>query len=235
MISFDLSSEQQLLVDTVTKFASNELRKAARAADEDAQLPRPLIETGWTLGLVPSNLPEAYGGFGNPSALNGVLAAEALAYGDLSAALHILAPALAAYPVALCGTEEQKQTYLPLFAGDQFFPATAAFVEPSVQFDAHNMLTTAACQGDAYVLNGHKCLVPLAAEAELLLVYAAEAGATQAFIVERDTPGVSIGPREGNLGLRALATHEISLTNVRVPNANRLGGDNGCDFQQLLN
>ena len=179
MISFDLSSEQQLLVDTVTKFASNELRKAARAADEDAQLPWPLIETGWTLGLVPSNLPEAYGGFGNPSALNGVLAAEALAYGDLSAALHILAPALAAYPIALCGTEEQKQTYLPHFAGDQFFPATAAFVEPSVQFDAHNMQTTAACQGDAYVLNGHKCLVPLAAEAELLLLYAAEAGSTQ--------------------------------------------------------
>src|SRR5438067_487763 len=106
MISFDLSPEQQLLVDTVTKFASNELRKAARDADEAAQLPAPLIETGWTLGLVPSNLPEAYGGFGDASALNGVLAAEALAYGDLSAALHILTPALVAYPLAFSGTEE---------------------------------------------------------------------------------------------------------------------------------
>src|SRR5438105_3646267 len=143
MISFDLSPEQQLLVDTVTKFASNELRKAARAADEDAQLPRPLIETGWALGLVPSNLPEAYGGFGQPSALNGVLAAEALAYGDLSAALHILAPSLAAYPIALWGTEEQKQQYLSKFAREQFYPATAAFVEPRVQFDPYHMQTTA--------------------------------------------------------------------------------------------
>src|SRR5262245_17306274 len=143
MISFDLSEEQQLLVDTITKFATNELRKAAREADEAAQLPMHLIDTGWTLGLIPSNIPEPYGGFGEHSALNGMLGAEALAYGDLSAALNILAPALFAFPILLCGTEAQKQTYLPKFADEKLFPTTAAFVEPRIQFAAHHLHTTA--------------------------------------------------------------------------------------------
>ncbi len=235
MISFDLTEEQQLLVDTVTRFATNELRKAARDADETTDLPASLIDTGWTLGLVPSNIPEQYGGFGDHSALNGVLGAEALAYGDLSAALNILAPALAAFPMAVCGTDEQKQKYLPKFADDQFVRATAALIEPRVQFDPYHVQTTATQAGDEFVLIGHKAFVPIAADAELLLVYANDNGKTQAFVVERNTSGVRVGPRESNLGLRALPTYEVFLTNVRVPTANRLGGDNGCDFQLILN
>ena len=135
MISFDLTEEQQLLVDTAMRFAGNELRKAAREADESTQIPAHLIDTGWSLGIVPSNIPEQYGGFGAHSALNGVLAAEALAYGDLSAALNILAPSLAAFPILLCGSDEQKQAYLPKFCGEKFFAATAALVEPRILFD----------------------------------------------------------------------------------------------------
>ena len=235
MISFDLTEEQQMLVDTTTRFAANELRKAAHAADESTQLPPPLIGTGWSLGIVPSNIPEPYGGFGEHSALNGVLAAEALAYGDLSAALNILAPALVAFPLVLCGTDAQRQAHLPKFAAESFYSATAALVEPRIQYDPRHLHATAARDGDAYVLNGRKCLVPLAAEAELLLVYAAEAGATQAFLVQAGAAGLSIGPRESNLGLRALPTYELELKDVRVPAANRLGGDAGCDLTRLLN
>ena len=235
MISFDLNPEQQLLVDTVTKFASNELRKAAREADEAAALPAGLIDTGWALGLVPSNIPESYGGFGSHSTLNGALAAEALAYGDLSAALTILTPALAAYPIALCGTDEQKQRFLLRFSDERFVGATAALIEPRIQFDPRCLQTSARRDGDEYVLDGHKCLVPLANTAELMLVYARENDQTQAFIVERDTPGLSVGPREHNLGLRALPTYELLLSDVRVPAANRLGGESGCDLQKILN
>jgi alkylation response protein AidB-like acyl-CoA dehydrogenase len=235
MISFDLTEEQQLLVDTAMRFATNELRKAAREADESAQLPPHLIDTGWSLGIVPSNIPEIYGGFGEHSALNGVLGAEALAYGDLSAALNILAPSLAAFPILLGGTEAQKQAYLPKFAGEKFFPASAALIEPRVLFDPRRLHTTAAADGDSYALNGQKCLVPIALDAELLLVYANEDGQTQAFIVEKGTAGVSICARESNLGLRALPTYELELKSVRVPKMNRLGGEAGCNITRILN
>jgi alkylation response protein AidB-like acyl-CoA dehydrogenase len=217
MISFDLTEEQKLLVDSTTKFATNELRKAARDADESRQLPANLIETGWGLALVPSNIPDVYGGFGNHSALNGVLAAESLAYGDLSATLNILAPALVAFPILHCGNEEQRQKYLPLFAADKFFPATAALIEPRIQFDPRNLQTTAQLDGDNYVLNGQKCYAPIADDADLMLVYAVENGVTQAFIVTRGATGLTIGARESNMGLRALPTYELTLDTVRVP------------------
>jgi acyl-CoA dehydrogenase len=235
MISFDLTEEQQLLVDTAMRFAGNELRKAAREADESTQIPAHLIDTGWSLGIVPSNIPEQYGGFGAHSALNGVLAAEALAYGDVSAALNILAPSLAAFPILLCGSDEQKQAYLPRFCGEKFFAATAALVEPRILFDPRHLQTTASLCGDAFVLNGQKCLAPLAAEAELLLVYANQEGVTQAFIVEQGAAGLSVGVRESNLGLRALPTYELELRDVRVHRANRLGGEAGSDITCLLN
>ncbi|MBI1800600.1 MAG: acyl-CoA dehydrogenase family protein [Chloroflexi bacterium] len=233
-ISFDLTEEQQLLVDTIAKFAMNELRKAAREAEETTELPKRLIETGWALGLVPSNIPEAYGGFGAHSALNGVLAAEHLAYGDLAATLAIMAPALFASPLERCGTEAQKTAYLPRFADEPYYPATAALIEPRIRFDPYYLHTTAEVDGDTYRLNGHKCFVPLAAEARLMLVYAREDDQTQAFIVERDTPGVTVGPRESNMGWRALPTYEVALADVRVPRENRLGGEGGCDFRQVL-
>ena len=235
MISFDLTEEQQLLVDTVIRFAANELRKASREADESTQIPAHLIDTGWSLGIVPSNIPEQFGGFGEHSALNGVLAAEALAYGDLSTALNILAPSLVAFPILLCGTDEQKRTYLPKFGSEKFFAASAALIEPRILFDPRQLQTTATSAGDAYVLNGRKCLVPLADDAELLLVYASEDGISQAYLVEKGTAGLSIGARESNLGLRALPTYELELNDVRVPKANRLGGKAGCDLTRLLN
>ena len=235
MISFDLSEEQKLLVDSATRFATNELRKAAREADETTQLPAELVEKGWGLALVPTNIPDVYGGFGAHSTLNGVLAAESLAYGDLSATLNILAPALVAFPILHFGSEEQRQKYLPLFAADKFFPATAALIEPRIQFDPHCLQTTAQADGDYYVLNGQKCLTPIAPDADLLLVYANENGQTQAFIVTRGATGLRIGARESNLGLRGLATYELSLDNVRVPKANKLGGEVGSDLNKILN
>jgi alkylation response protein AidB-like acyl-CoA dehydrogenase len=85
------------------------------------------------------------------------------------------------------------------------------------------------------VLNGEKCYVPLAADADPLLVYAAEKGNTQGFIVEKGTKGLEIGEREKNMGIKALATYELSLKNCRVPKENRLGGEKGCDFVRIMN
>ncbi|GAI86702.1 unnamed protein product, partial [marine sediment metagenome] len=82
---------------------------------------------------------------------------------------------------------------------------------------------------------GEKCYVPLAASADLMLVYASEDGATQGFIIENGTSGLEIGEREKNMGLKALATYELALKDCRIPKENRLGGEAGCDFNRILN
>src|SRR5512147_2960576 len=113
MYSFEPTEEQQMLVEAVGKYAANDLRTAAREAEEGGVLPRKLVSKGWEIGLLQASIPEAYGGFGERSAVTGVLAVEELAFGDLSGALAVLTPSLFATPLLLAGSEEQKQAYLP--------------------------------------------------------------------------------------------------------------------------
>ncbi len=235
MISFELDEEQRMITDTVRDFAQEQMRKIYRECDEEEHIPDEVVQAGWELGLIPFHIPEAYGGFGEHSAVTGALVAEELAWGDLAIAMKILCPGLVAFPVLMCGTEEQKARYLPLFCEQKYRPATAALIEPRIHFDPNALTTTAQADGDAYVLNGQKCYVPLAADAEVILVYAALDGATQAFLVEKGTPGLEVGEREKNMGIKALATHELTLKDCRVPRENRLGGEDGCDFTRLLN
>jgi len=235
MISFEMTEEQKMIVEAVSKFAVEEMREAARECDEAGQVPRELVDTAWEFELIASHVPEEYDGFGEHSALTGVLVTEDLAYGDLSIAMHALAPGLVAFPILEAGTDEQKAEYLPLFCDEAFKPATAALIEPRYDFDPNELATTATLEGDEYVLNGQKCYVPLAADADLLLVWAAENGATQGFIVPKGTPGLEIGEREKNMGVKALATYELALSDCRVPRANKLGGEAGCDFNRILN
>jgi len=236
MISFSPSEEQQMIINTVREFAVNEMRKLYRECDESGEIPGEIIDKAWELGLIGGSIPEKYGGFGSEhSAVTGTLVAEELAWGDLSIAMHILCPALVAFPVLEAGSEEQKEKYLSLFCGEVYKPATAALIEPRFHFDPHSLSTTARLDGGEYVLSGEKCYVPLAADADLILVYAAQDGATQGFIVERGTPGLMIGEREKNMGIKALATYELALKDCRIPKENRLGGEAGCDFDRLLN
>ena len=235
MISFDPNEEQQMLIDAVRRFAEKEIRTVYRDCEEEGEIPQNLIEKGWELGLVPAGIPEDYDGFAEEhSALTGALFCEELAWGDLAIAMHLMTPGLVAYPILLCGTEEQKEHYLPQFCEEEYIPATAAFIEPSIQFDPNALKTTAVLDGDEYVLNGQKAYVPLAAGAELILVYAAENGATQGFLVEKGNAGLEIGPREKNMGIKALATYELTLTDCRVPRANKLGGQDGCEMDKLI-
>jgi acyl-CoA dehydrogenase len=188
------------------------------------------------MGLVSSGIPEEYGGPGGEhSAVTGALLAEELAWGDLSMAMHILCPALVVYPILEMGTEEQKKKYLPAFCEDKFKAASAALIEPRFEFDPSSLTTTANLKDGSYALKGQKCYVPLAADADPLLVYAALKGNSCCYIVEKGTKGLEIGEREKNMGIRALATYELSLKNCSVSKENRLGGDKGFDFARILN
>ena len=114
MYSFDPTEEQQMLIDAIQRYAVNDLRPKMRDAEEENHLPEKLIEKGWELGFLQASIPEQYGGFGERSAVTGVLAAEEMAYGDLAGALAVMTPGLFAMPVALVG---QRRTETSLFAG----------------------------------------------------------------------------------------------------------------------
>jgi len=240
MIGFSLSDEQHMIRDTVATFATEELRPAARLADESGVIPSELIAKAWELGLVQGAIPEAYGGYGDTrSAVTGAIVAEELAYGDLSVALHALAPRLLAFPLIEAGTEGQKDQLLKAFAAKQFVAASAAMMEPRFDFDPSAMETVARRDGSSYVLNGAKCYVPLAQAAETILVYAATAPeqsftGVDAFLVSRNTSGLTLSAREKNMGIKGLETYELTLRDCRVPADARLGGDKGINFARLL-
>ena len=234
MYSFELTSEQKMLVETVHRYAEKELRTTYRTSEETKVVPDKIVQTGWELGLLPGSIEPQYGGFGEYSALTSALYLEELGWGDVGSSLHLLTPNLFAMPVALFGSAAQKERYLPLFCEEEFTRATAALTEPVVQFDPENLATRAEKQGDTYVLNGRKTFVPLAAEAELFLVYAQENGLTQGFIVPAHTSDLTVGPRIQMMGAQALPVYHLTLKNVTIPKENRLGGLKGVRLNRLL-
>jgi acyl-CoA dehydrogenase len=241
MVGFVPSDEQKMIQDTAKDFAENELTPKARDCDENDSIPREVIETAWGLGLVNAIIPEEYGGVGmERSAVTGALVNEELAYGDASLAMAILAPSLFILPILETGTEDQKKKYLPMFCEEKYKPATLAVMEPRITFDLSDLHTLYTFDGENYILNGAKCNVPLAGEADLILVMAASNrgvgySGVDAFIVEKGTNGLSVGEREKNMGFKALSTYPVTLTDCVVPRENRLGGDRGINYLRLMN
>ena len=229
MFGFEPSDEQKTLVESVRRFAGRELRSAAHEADERCDLPAAVLAAGAELALLPASLPEAYGGFGERSAVTGALFAEELAWGDLSGALALLAPGLVALPVLIAGTEAQKHEILPAFCGESHVLGSAALLEPRHDFDPRALQARAVRADGGYRLQGRKCNVPFAAEAEWMVVYASEEGATSAFLVRRGTEGLRVGERERNMGLRAFALYKVELRDCFVPSALRLDGAGGME------
>ncbi|NCF68944.1 MAG: acyl-CoA dehydrogenase [Chloroflexi bacterium] len=234
MLDFRLDDEQQMLTDAIARFARERVRKVFRDAEEDNHIPTDVVQAGWDIGVLPTSIPEAFGGFGEYSAVTGAVATEEFAWGDLAITLHVMVPNLVAIPLMLCGTDAQKEIYLPLFADEKIPPMTAAFTEPVIQFNPFRLKTTAVRDGDSYILKGTKTLVPLADEADLILVYANEEGQTQAFLTPADAPGLVIGKRDKLMGIHALPAFTVTLSDVRVPAERKLGGIGGIDFGLIL-
>ena len=129
MLGFEPTDEQKMLVEAVHRYAENDLRAAAHEADESGELPVDLIEKGWELGVLQASVPVTYGGLGERSAVTGALAAEELAWGDLSGALAVMAPGGYALSVLLAGSEDQKSGLIPPVIEADWKPYVTAFVE----------------------------------------------------------------------------------------------------------
>jgi alkylation response protein AidB-like acyl-CoA dehydrogenase len=149
--------------------------------------------------------------------------AMALAQGDLGLAVACLAPAAVSTAISLWGDADQQATYLPAFVGEDVPAAALALGEPRALFDPLAPRTVARADGEEFVLDGVKALVPRAADSELFVIGAAlEDGSPSLFIVEPGTAGLTVEP-EPAMGIRAAATGRLTLEGVRIPAGARLG------------
>jgi acyl-CoA dehydrogenase len=242
MISFNPSEEQELIRDTVAEFARNEMRDVARRCDEASELPDGFLQKTWELGLVNAAIPEKFGGAGlERSAVTNAIVLEELAWGCASLASAALAPSGFVNALLDFGTDAQKQTYLPLFAGSEFHAASLALCEPQFGFDPATLRTVAETKGKGFSLSGRKCTVPLGDRASHFLVVARSSAregldALEAFIVPRDARGLTVSAEnEKLLGLKPLPCASLALDNVEVPAEARLGGESGIDGRRLVN
>ena len=115
MLDFRLDEEQQMLTDAIARYANERVRKVFRDAEEDGEIPPDVVQAGWEIGVLPTSIPEEYGGFGEYSAVTGAVATEAFAWGDLAITLSVMVPNLVAVPLMLAGTEEQKEALSAAF------------------------------------------------------------------------------------------------------------------------
>jgi acyl-CoA dehydrogenase len=241
MAEFTLDEDQQLIQDTMRKFAENELRAIARDCDEEAKFPKEILNKLWELGFCPNLVPEKFGGYEmGRSAINAAIMVEELAWGDMSLTLGALSPLLMMIPILECGTEEQKEEWLPKFCGEKFFPVTAATMEPRITFNPLDLHTIVEKSGDLLFIDGKKCMVPMADQAEHILVFAttnkgAGPASVEAIIVDRDTPGMTIGEREKNMGLNPLPLFPVTFDNCEVPASRRIGSSHGIGYMRLIN
>ena len=218
-----------MIVETVSEFAEEVLRPAAREADETASYPRDLVAKANELGITAINIPEDFDGIAaHRAAVTNALVAEALAYGDMGLALPILAPAGVASALTHWGSADQQATYLKEFAGENVPQACLAIAEPHPLFDPTSLKTTAVRTPSGFRLDGVKSFVVAAKDAELLVVAAQLNGKPALFIVESSSQGLTVKP-DPSMGIRAAALGQVELDHVSVPLSARLGEDDATD------
>lgn len=221
-----LSSEEQILRDSVRKFAQNKIAPLVREMDEEQKIHPSLLPQMFEMGILGMETPEEYGGF-EGSFLGSILAVEEISAVDPAIGVIVdVQNTLTVNALLRYGNEEQKKKYLPRTNTDTI--CAYALSEASSGSDAFSLKTQARLDGDSYLLNGRKLWISNAAEADLFIVFATvdpSAGykGITAFIIERDTPGFQVGHKEDKLGIRASSTCELLLDDCRLPVANVLG------------
>jgi len=227
-MNFDLNENQKMFRDMVRDFAAKEIAPIAHSMDVEATMPDELIAKMRDNGFFGLSFPEEYGGLGVDT-LTYSLVVEELAKASAGVCVMITVHnSVGSYPLAMFGTEEVKKRFLPRMAAGEI--AAFCVTEPGSGSDAAAMAATARKDGDHFVLNGSKSFVTNGSRAAFYVILARTPGTTghkdtHAFIVERETPGLSIAKREDKMGLRCSDTVTIDLDEVRVPAKQLLGGE----------
>lgn len=232
----NLTEEQQMIREMTQRFAAEVVRPAAEKADAELSAPAGFDAQFGELGLCQFVVPEALGGAATErSVVTQVLVSEALAHGDMGLSVAALAPVGVATALTRWGSAAQQSRYLPAFASADMPKATLAIAEPRPAFDPYKLRTRAQLDGGGYVISGEKALVPIAAQAELLLVAAEVVGKGPAvFVVEAGTQGLGVEPAPAQ-GVRAAGLCRVKLDRVRVAEDAILGGAPAVgQYQELI-
>ncbi|KAJ0404376.1 hypothetical protein ATCC90586_003119 [Pythium insidiosum] len=225
--SLKLSDEQREFQQLARKFAREEMIPREKHYDQTMEFPQDIFAKAWELGLVNTHVPEKWGGLGLGS-LDGVIIGEELAYGCTGMMTAMEANSLAAAPLLVAANEQQGKKYLGRLVEE---PVQAAYcvTEPGAGSDVAGAKTTAVKKGDKWVINGSKMWITNGGVAKWYFVLAktdpnAPAGkAFTGFIVDADTPGITVGRKEINVGQRCSDTRGITFEDVVVPEENVLG------------
>jgi acyl-CoA dehydrogenase len=228
-----------VLLETVRRFVAERLvPNEQQVADTDA-IPADIIEEMRSLGLFGLALPEAYGGLGLTMEEEVLVAFELARTSPAFRSLIGTNNGIGGQGIVIDGTEAQKQRWLPKLASGELVGAFA-LTEPGSGSDAASLSTRAVRQGDHYVLDGTKRFITNAPEAGIFTVMARTDPATRgaagisAFIVERGTPGLSIGRNDRKMGQRGAHTADVHFDSCRVPAANLIGEREGIGFRTAM-
>ncbi|MBK9088706.1 MAG: acyl-CoA dehydrogenase family protein [Holophagales bacterium] len=232
-MDFSLTEEQQALQELARKFAREEMAPKAAHHDETGEFPREVAKKAWELGLMNTHVPPEYGGMGLGT-LDGCIITEELAWGCTGIATAMEANALASAPVIVAGNEEQKKEFLGRLTGEPLFAAYAV-TEPGAGSDVAGIRTKARKVGDEYVIDGSKAWITNGGVANWYFVLAytdpeKKHKGMSGFIVPADTPGITVGKKEWNLGQRASDTRGLTFEEVKIP-AKYLLGKEGDGFR----
>lgn len=226
MIDFDLTDEQRAIQKLAHEFAEKEIVPVAAEYDQTGKFPWPVVEKAHDVGLMNVNIPPEYGGPGL-SLLDECLIGEELSWGCAGIRSAIALNQLAALPVLLAGSEEQKRKYLTRLTAERQM-AAYALTEPAAGSDVAGIQTTARRHGDVYVITGTKNFISNASVANWYVVFAytdkdKRHRGISAFLVDREMKGVVVGRKDDKMGQRAADAAQVILEEVEVPMGNRLG------------
>ncbi|MHB8086108.1 MAG: acyl-CoA dehydrogenase [Dehalococcoidia bacterium] len=226
-MDFYLSEEQKMFQAMVRDFANNVVKPEANKIDEEGKFPAEIFKKAAELGIFGITIDEKYGGSGGDY-LSMTLCCEELSRASAAMGTIFLADlSLACYPIYKFGTDEQKKKFVtPVAKGEKL--CCFALTEPGAGSDAAAVQTTATREGDNFVLNGNKIFITNGDEASVIVVFATEDKSKghkgiSAFIVEKGTPGYSVGKLEHKMGIHGSSTAELVFENCKIPKSNLLG------------
>ncbi len=236
-MDFHLTEEQEMLRQMVRDFADRELKVRAQEADEEEKLSPEVVRKMAELGLWGMTIPEKYGGLPlDHLSIAIVLEEVGRACGGTGLALEAHT-CLGALPIVRYGTSEQKERFLPRMATGESL-GCLALTEPNAGSDLAAARTTAVEDGDEWVINGSKAWITNASLADVIIVFLRTdpgqgSRSFSLILVETDRPGLTIGPKEKKMGLRASPAHSLTFEDVRVPKTNLLG-ERGRGLHQAM-
>ena len=231
-MDFSLDKKHEMARTLFKDFAENEVKPLAQEVDETEKFPRDTVTKMQKLGFMGIPVPKQYGGQGCDP-LTYVMCVEELSKVCGTTGVIVSAhTSLCADPIMTYGTEEQKQKYLvPLANGTKL--GAFGLTEPGAGTDAQGCQTKAVLDGDEWVLNGSKCFITNGKEADIYIIIAVTSVTEDkkgrkkknfsAFIVEKGTPGFTVGTKEKKMGIRGSATYELIFQDCRIPKENLLG------------